>query len=241
MDSAFSEEAPQGRASEPKKRRRISAKHLRPVLESPYDPAPFVKLEAPARVADLLPSRMPGVVTFSKDEWLASSPAIRQAARHHPTYSIVLGGASQPQRKGAHNVIRRYEVLKAWADTTWDTDPDLVDRCILYGRARNRSRPALKHHTKSPVYPALPAGLAEMYEAPGCTLDDVYAMGEYQTTRVFDMAGCEAWVMPFSTLESLSGHIITYSNGVLEIEQPAEDEADVPVLDSVEGGVETSV
>ena len=140
-------------------------------------------------------------------EWMEKSALLRNLARMHQLYPIVVRGEKTQSKRCTHAALRRLEAIIEWQYETiytkgMDTARDIVDRQIRHGLSRMKSRKweTLATPTRL-VYTLPPRNIAEQrYD-----VHSVLEVAAQRTLRVSDVHGEELWLLPASTLNAILG------------------------------------
>ena len=202
----------------PQKRRRMKNKwtETAPTLSYDSDTLPRVVCLSPdMTVTDVSeaavdPLRIYTCVPFTPEEWLDKSGCLRNLARQHVMYPIVVRGDQSRSKRCPHAALRRLEHIMDWQ---WqvisahgvEQGHIIVDRQIRHGKSRLRTR---KWGATSPpvrrVYTLPPTDLDAVMAHPSFSVDDALEIGGRRTLRIYDVYGGEMWLLPASTLTLLT-------------------------------------
>ena len=187
------------------KRRRNRSTAWRSSAPVHSNDVPFeVCLEADQSLSDLI--SVAGLYTeciavMLPETWHTSSTLMRDGARTHSLYPVVVTGDTGASKKCTQAAMRRLETIWEWAASLEDTSGATVSRQVRYGESRQRGRKLRKTPpTANPCRVAPPLHLEELLMRHDCSVDSAVVFGSSRTLRVFDVTGECVWLVPISTL-----------------------------------------
>lgn len=154
------------------------------------------------------------VLIWPMQEWIQVVPVFQQALRGNRFENIVVRGFTFKGRKGTTMAIRRHEAVLKWISdrlnmegTTDESIQRDIQEQIDYGNSRKRLRKPKGVRTIRPIThtpPITPLPYKDDPSAyPSTCMLGALDVGSIYTTRVYDLYGNEAWLMPETTFRNL--------------------------------------